>query len=141
MSHHVITHVDLPAHNTQAAGQFYADLFGWETFRNEEFDYQMFRITPAAGGGFSQTKADSNQYGQQPGQVLIYVSTNDIDATNAKAEELGGKVVTPKMEIPGQGWMSVFVDPTGNHIGLFQWMSAGETASVAGEPAPSSTLP
>ncbi len=37
-----------------------------------------------------------------------------------KVAPLGGKVVTPKTEIPGQGWYAVIDDTEGNQIGLYE---------------------
>ncbi|MFI5272850.1 MAG: VOC family protein [Ktedonobacterales bacterium] len=52
------------------------------------------------------------------GEVLIYIFTDDIDATLAKAEALGAKTLTPKTEIP-HGWFAAFADPAGNRIALY----------------------
>jgi uncharacterized protein len=49
---------------------------------------------------------------------LIYISTDDIDATLAKAESLGAKTLTPKTEAP-YGWLAVLTDPDGNRIALY----------------------
>jgi hypothetical protein len=51
--------------------------------------------------------------------VLVYVQTDDIEATLAKVESLGGRVLVPKTEIPTVGWFGVFSDPTGNKVGLY----------------------
>jgi hypothetical protein len=59
----------------------------------------------------------------QAGEVLFYVSTDDIEASLAKAEKLGGKAVMPKTEIPGFGWFGLFLDPTGNKVGLYTAMA------------------
>jgi uncharacterized protein len=56
--------------------------------------------------------------GAKVGEVLIYVVTDDIEATLAKAEALGAKTLTPRTEIP-QGWFAVFADPAGIRIALF----------------------
>ena len=37
-----------------------------------------------------------------------------------KAEQLGGKVVTPKTEIPGQGWFAILQDTDGNELPFYQ---------------------
>jgi predicted enzyme related to lactoylglutathione lyase len=37
-------------------------------------------------------------------------------------EELGGKVLHPKTEIPETGWFAVFQDPTGNVLALYTSM-------------------
>ena len=55
----------------------------------------------------------------KPGEVLIYIATDDIDASLAKINKLGGKTLVPKNEIPDIGWYAVFTDPTGNKFGLY----------------------
>ncbi len=123
MSKHAIVHVEIPADDPTAGGRFYADLFGWTLQRDERFDYTMFQSEDGPGGGFSKVGADGPDGSQtKPGDVIVYVSTDDIDATLAKAEALGGKTVAPKMELPGTGWLAIFTDPTGNRIGLYTSM-------------------
>jgi predicted enzyme related to lactoylglutathione lyase len=123
VSKHAIVHVEIPAKDPKAGGKFYADLFGWNLQHDEQFDYTMFQGADGPGGGFTKV-GENGAAGSptQPGDVIVYVSTDDIDATLAKAESLGGKTVTPKMEIPGVGWLAIFADPTGNRIGLYTSM-------------------
>ncbi|HEX4202864.1 MAG TPA: WYL domain-containing protein [Ktedonobacteraceae bacterium] len=54
----------------------------------------------------------------QPDRLLVYLTTDDIDATLAAIEAHGGKTVVSKTEIPHVGWWAIFTDPAGNHIGL-----------------------
>jgi predicted enzyme related to lactoylglutathione lyase len=42
-----------------------------------------------------------------------YVTVSDVDATAAKAEELGGKILMPPTDIPNVGRFSVLQDPKG----------------------------
>jgi len=51
--------------------------------------------------------------------LLLYIGTDDIDASLAKVEAHGGKTVLPKTEIPGIGWFAIFTDQTGNRLALF----------------------
>lgn len=119
MSNHSIVHIEIPAIDTGNASTFYADLFGWKIQVDQTFDYHMFQAEPGPAGGFVKV-GEHPPY--KPGEVLIYISTDDIDATLAKAESLGGKVLTPKTEIPHTGWFAFFSDPTGNRIGLYTGM-------------------
>jgi predicted enzyme related to lactoylglutathione lyase len=116
MAKHSIVHVEIPAVDSESASAFYADLFGWNIHKHKEFDYHTFQPEAAPAGGF--IKVDE-QMGFKVGEVLIYISTEDIEATLAKAESLGGKTLAPRTEIPGVGWFAFFADPTGNRIGLF----------------------
>ncbi len=116
MSQHAIVHLEIPATDTAAASKFYADLFDWKIQVDPSFNYHMFQANPGPGGGFVQVGEAS---GYKPGEVLIYVSTDDIDASLARVEALGGKTLQPKTEIPHTGWFAFFADPTGNRIGLY----------------------
>jgi predicted enzyme related to lactoylglutathione lyase len=117
MSKHPIVHVEFSAHDVHAAARFYADLFGWKTEHLPEMNYTTFEAEGGPGGGF-------NPVGEQvkAGDVFVYVATDDIEATLAKAESLGGKTIVPKTEIPHVGWFAFFADPTGNTVGLFTGM-------------------
>jgi uncharacterized protein len=120
MSNHSIVHIEIPANSPAAAGRFYADLFGWKLQVDPAFDYHMFQAEPGPGGAFVKVGEESSGY--KVGEVLIYVSTDDIDATLARIASLGGKTLVPKTEIPHTGWFAIFADPTGNRIALFTGM-------------------
>jgi uncharacterized protein len=120
MGKHNIVHVELPASDPKEAAKFYSDLFGWNTEAtpSPSGEYWQFRPEALPGGGFNPV-GDAGLWPTKPGDVLLYISTDDIDATLAKAESLGGKIVKRKDEIPGIGWWGMFTDPTGNKIGVF----------------------
>ncbi len=84
----------------------------------EEMDYTMWDPHEGPGGGFSQV--DENV---KPGDVIIYVNSDDIEADLKKAAELGGTVLREKEEIPNTGWFGMFKDPTGNTIALYTSMN------------------
>lgn len=115
MSEHAIVHVDIPSRDRKASGEFYNGLFGWEFNDHPEMNYATFTAAEGPGGGF----APIDDHTMKPGQVLIHVSTDDIEASLAKVEELGGVTLVPKTEIPGIGWYAIFSDPFGNSIGLY----------------------
>ncbi len=121
MSKHAVVHIELSAKDPKAAGKFYSDLFGWKIEHDEKMDYTMFQPEEGPGGGFSPVGEQTN-----PGDVLLYVQCDDIDGTLAKAESLGGTTAMPKTEIPAIGWFGIFVDPTGNRVGVYTGMGADE---------------
>jgi hypothetical protein len=114
MSTHPIVHIEISTLNREASGKFYSDLFGWHVDQMPDLNYASFDTHEGVGGGFNPV-GDSNP----AGQVTVYVGTEDIDATLASAEKLGGKTFVPKSEIPGMGWFAIFTDPSGNNIGLY----------------------
>jgi len=113
MSEHKVVHVEISAKDPGKAGEFYKALFGWKIHSMEAMDYTMFD-DGGTGGGFSKVGENTPE-----GSVLIYISTDDIDASLAKAEALGGKIIMPKTEIPQTGWFGIFEDPSGNQLGVY----------------------
>ena len=59
-------------------------------------------------------------------RVSVYLRVEDLDATLAKAEKLGGKVVLPPSQVPGGPKLAMFADPAGNVTGLLLGKQAGE---------------
>ena len=115
MSKHGVVHIEISAEDPQAASQFYAELFGWNMVIDERFDYHQFEPAEGPAGAFNPVSENN-----PAGTVIIYFDTDDVDASLAKAEALGAKVMVPRMEIPDVGWIGIFSDPSGNPIGLFQ---------------------
>jgi len=55
---------------------------------------------------------------QQPN--LNYIGVPSIDEYSKKVNELGGKVVMPKTEIPGYGYFAVCMDTEKNAFALWE---------------------
>ena len=113
-----IVHIEIPTENSKASGEFYEKLFGWHMEHVEEMDYTMWDPHEGPGGGFSQI--DENV---KPGDVIIYVNSEDIEADLKKVADLGGTILREKEEIPNTGWFGMFKDPTGNTIALYTSMN------------------
>lgn len=117
---HPIIHIELPSANPAESAQFYNKLFGWPSENMPEMDYWSFLTEENHGGGFNKIGNPNAPFEVKPGDVIIYVYTEDLDGDLARAKELGGAVVMPRTEIPTMGWYALFRDPSGNRIGLFQ---------------------
>lgn len=117
---HPIVHIEFSAHNHKEAGKFYADVFGWELQDWPEMNYTTFTSGEGApGGGFNDV-----QEGNPAGTTVIYIHTDDIEASSAKIKAGGGTLLGDAMDIPGVGTMQHFTDPTGNRLSLLK--SSGE---------------
>ena len=120
MSKHTFVHIELSARDPKKAADFYAKVFEWSIQEIPEMNYIMFDEGGGIGGGFNPFEAD----GIEPGDVILYISTEDIEASLAEIEAAGGKTLREKTEIPGMGWYAFFADPSGNKLGLYTGMSA-----------------
>jgi predicted enzyme related to lactoylglutathione lyase len=114
-----IVHIEIPTKNGKESGEFYEKLFGWHIERDEQMDYTMWDPHEGPGGGFSPVGENV-----KPGDVLIYVDSEDIETDLKRVAELGGTVLQEKMEIPTIGWFGIFKDPTGNMIALYTSMNS-----------------
>lgn len=115
-----IVHIEIPAADGAQAGEFYQKLFGWKIQHVPEMNYTMWDAGDGTGGGFIDLGETT-----RPGDVLIYVNSDDIEADLKQAESLGAKIIQEKMEIPQTGWFGIFQDPTGNKIALYTSMDPG----------------
>ena len=113
---HPIVHVEFSAKDHTAAGKFYSTVFGWELKEYPEMNYTTFQPEKdAVGGGFSPV---SEEY--PAGTIMVYIETDDLDASLEAIKANGGEVVTGRYPIPGVGDMATFKDPTGNLVALLQ---------------------
>ena len=118
MSKRNVVHIEIPAVDIKAAGEFYEGLFGWKLTHDETFNYMMWDPSEGPGGGFAEV---TEEY--PVGQLLVHIASEDIEADLKAVERLGGKVAKPKTEIPGIGWYAIFRDPTGNAMALYTSMN------------------
>ncbi len=109
-----IVHIEIPTRNSQESGDFYQKLFGWKMTPVPEMNYMLWESGMAPGGGFSPLDEIV-----KPGDVLIYVDSEDIEADLKKVKQLGGQIVREKTEIMGVGWFGIFKDLTGNMIAVY----------------------
>lgn len=121
MAHGQITHIEFPADDLGRARRFYSELFGWELGEMPQFpDYLLFSM-----GSIERAGGAIGKRGQSVDDKLrIYVEVDLIDAVTAKVPGLGGKVITPRTEIPGQGWYAVIEDSEGTQFGLYEGQAA-----------------
>jgi uncharacterized protein len=121
--------VDLSATDFDGQSAFYEGLFGWthdDIPFAEGLVYRMFKSEGHTVGGLSQLSPDMIALGQ-PTAWNTYVATDDVDATAARAIELGGAVVMPAMDVTGFGRMVGIQDPTGAYIFLWKPLRLDET--------------
>jgi predicted enzyme related to lactoylglutathione lyase len=109
-----IVHFEIPADDTTRAREFYSELFGiqWQTYEGP-VEYHMFgNEDQQSGGGLMPRQA-----GQEG--LVVYFSTDNIDAASDKVRQLGGSV-EDKQPVPGMGWFAHAKDTEGNRFSFWQ---------------------
>ena len=117
-----IVHIELPSSDDAQAEAFYSELCGWNAQHipmGEDFTYTMFDFGEQ-GLAFAPVGEET-----QPGDVMLYIGSDDLDADMARAEALGAQVVLPRQEVPGFGSFGIFIDLTGNRMAFWQAANPG----------------
>lgn len=110
-----VVHFEIPADDPARAQKFFEDVFEW-TFQKWDGPQPYWLVTtgpegtPGINGGMMR---------RNPGKPVVNtIEAPSVDEYVAKVEANGGKIVVPKMAIPGVGWLAYFTDPEGNIHGI-----------------------
>jgi predicted enzyme related to lactoylglutathione lyase len=126
---------DLMAPDVEAAKAFYPADTGWGTqlWEAPGMSYTMWTAGERPMAGIMVMPAEAAAAGAHP-HWLAYVSVPDTDATVARAQELGAKVMVPPTDIPTVGRFAVITDPQGATIAPFT-PAPGSMGPPEGPPA------
>jgi uncharacterized protein len=108
---------ELSTNDSDAATKFYGTLFDWRFESKEWAEGTYTEITPDSD---PRAGIMTPAGGDVPPSWMPYVTVADLDATIARAIELGGECVVPKTETPLGCKFAVLVDPQGARIGVHQ---------------------
>ncbi len=109
-----VVHFEIPADDPEASSKFYQEIFGWKW----EGPMPYWLIDTGGEGLGINCGMLERRHPAQPIANTIEVSS--VDESAAKVESLGGKIVVPKMPIPGVGYLAYFSDLDGNIFGIMQ---------------------
>jgi len=111
-------HMELNTPDLAKAKSFYGELLGW-SFQDMDMGpagtYSTFKPDNGPGGGIYTMPDAPTQKAWLP-----YMGVEDLKTSTDKATSLGAKVIMREQEVPGHGWFSILVDPTGANFALWQ---------------------
>src|SRR3989337_1272118 len=121
---HTIVHFEIPADDVEKLRKFYSALFGWKIEKTPgPMEYLMvltvpiddkgMPVRPGVNGGMMKKQNPEHK-------PVNYVAVESVDEYVKKIEALGGRVIVPKMEVPGIGWWALALDPEGNQFAILQ---------------------
>ncbi len=117
------TYFDFTVQNVVQAREFFEKVFGWR-FERFPMPYEYYRIQagpegePGIDGGMGEVK-DAPIAGGRP-MTQVTVQVEDLDEIIAKVQASGGRMVEPKIMIPGIGWYATCAEPGGLMFGVIQ---------------------
>ena len=126
MVDHTIIHFEIPADDVEKLRKFYTKLFGWKIEKTPgPVDYWMIEtvpvdekgmpIRPGVNGGMMKRQHPEHK-------PVNYVAVESVEKYTKRIEALGGKVLVPKMEVPGICWFALALDPEGNQFAIMESM-------------------
>ena len=108
-------HIELQTQDVDKSKKFYASMFDWKLEEMPGMDYTMINVGEGAGGGMMKKPVPGI-----PDNWLPYILVADAAVSTKKARALGATIAKDVTEIPGFGWFSVILDPTGAAFALWQ---------------------
>jgi predicted enzyme related to lactoylglutathione lyase len=107
--HGTFSWTDLTTPDAQGSKDFYGGLFGWDYTDNPIPEGGVY-VMATLGGRAAAAMFESTD--RHPAWAS-YVTVDDLDATTAKAGELGANVLAEPFDVMEVGRMSTIQDPTG----------------------------
>jgi len=111
--HEKINYLELPAKDIEAVKKFFINVFGW-SFTDYGPDYTAFS-DGVLDGGFYKSELNSST---EKGSALIIFYSSELEKTQSKIENDGGKIIKPIFSFPG-GRRFHFTDPCGNEFAVW----------------------
>jgi len=109
---------ELMTTDVRAAASFYSEVVGWRADHSDP-QYTLLKIGEAQVAGMMETPPELKAMGVPPAWSG-YVAVDDVDATEARILQLGGKVIRTGSDIPDVGRFAVVADPQGSSFLLFK---------------------
>jgi uncharacterized protein len=109
-------HIELTTSDVGRAKSFYKSLFDWklkDVPMGGGQTYTMVDVGNGTGGGMFEMPG-------APIAWIPYAAVTDVGKSTEKARSLGATILKEKSEVPGMGWFSIFKDPTGALIALWE---------------------
>lgn len=96
--------------------RFYGDLFGWKIDADNPMKYGLVNTGGKQGipGGIGDLLPGTRPW------VTFYVATDDLAASLAGVESLGGRTIVPPKDLPDGAAFAIFQDPEGHAVGLLR---------------------
>ncbi|MEM7358662.1 MAG: VOC family protein [Pseudomonadota bacterium] len=108
-----IVFFDIAGTNSDVLQKFYRDLFDWDIDERGNFITGVTSPNPPDASLMGAIRKD-------PGEKVIYIGVEDIDAKAAEIVAHGGSIDQPRFEVPGVVVLALFHDPAGNRLGLVE---------------------
>jgi predicted enzyme related to lactoylglutathione lyase len=120
-----VIHFEIHAEDPERAVRFYQAVLGWQFHKwDGPAEYWLIKTLPEGApgidGGLLRRRGPGPVEGQAVNSFICTVDAPSVDESARLIEANGGKVVVPKMAVPGVGWLIYGKDTEGNIFGVME---------------------
>src|SRR6185436_13130677 len=101
-----IVHWELMSKDPAKVSTFYGNIFDWKIQNLPEMNYRV--VDTGGQGGINGGILKPDREGPWPGNMLFYISVDDLAAYPERIVAAGGKIHIEEQEVPGMGAFSLF---------------------------------
>lgn len=113
-----VVHWELMSKDPAGIASFYEKLFGWKIQHVPELNYRM--VDTGGEGGINGGILKPDRDGPWPGNMVFYINVDDLAQFRKKVVAAGGKIHVEHQDVADMGAFSLFTDPDGRMMGLWQ---------------------
>ncbi len=112
-----MVHFEIPAENPERAVEFYKKVFDWKIEKWQgPVPYWIVTAGEDREPGINGAIHEKGNFNT----VVNIIGVSSVDEFLKKIVDAGGKIVMPKGDVPGGGYVAYAVDTEGNAFGIFQ---------------------
>jgi predicted enzyme related to lactoylglutathione lyase len=112
--------MELGTTDQNAAKKFYSDLLGWTVADMPMGPGEFYTIFKLNGHDAAAAYTLRKEQAGAPPHWMLYIASDDVDASTRRASELGAKVFAQPFDVFDIGRMAVLADPTGAMFSIWQ---------------------
>ncbi len=121
-----ICYLEIPTTDIATSAQFYQRVFGWRIRQRDDGSTAFDDSTAEVSGSWVLGRLSTTAPG-----VQVYIMVADAATTIAAIIAAGGEIVQPVNPDGGEVY-ALFIDPTGNVLGIYQQPGLAETEADRG---------
>ena len=111
--HEKINYLEFPTRDLESTKRFFGDVFDW-VFEDFGDEYTAFSNAGIGGGFFKSDLCAATKNGS----ALVVFYSDELEKTQAKIQQAGGKIVKPIFSFPG-GRRFHFSHPSDNEFAVW----------------------
>lgn len=112
----MIAHTEFASTDPKATRKFLEKVFGWK-FQSVPMPNGEYHMYETPGGGRGGLRAVNPQ---EPPAVTSYVEVDDLTKAQERVEKGGGRIILPRVDVPGMGAFFWFQVPGGPVLACWQ---------------------